>query len=732
MKSILCRTALLLLSASLLAFNAVAESPKTNAKKNVSTIGTHQMNNPLLNLSLNQFPDFSTIQAEHIEPAIDYLLTKNREHIKTLLESTKTYTWENLVLPVETMEAELGDVWGLISHLNSVNNTPKFYEAYEKALAKLTVYSTEIRQNKALYDAYKTIHAHNKFSHYTKAQQKTIENPLRDARLSGIELSPDKQELFKKLSTQLSELESKFQQNVLESTKNWFLEIDDAQKLKGLSKEALESSALKAKEKGKTGWVLTLDQPSYHAVMTTVDDSAIRQQMYQAYTTRASQFFPGGPQWDNSQILLEIVSLRKQIAHLLGFENYCQYALENRMVKDTNHVTEFLSNLLTRARESAKQELAELQAFAKKEYQLAKIEVWDVPYLSEKLLHQKHNISEELLRPYFPEEKVLQGLFSIAHNLYGITLKEVKTSATWDPDVRFFEVYDKNNALRGKFYVDLYTRPSKNGGAWVAGAKSRMKQNAEQQYSMAFLNTNVTKATSESGKPTLLSHDEVVTLFHEFGHCLHQVLTKIDYPSIGGFNVEWDAIELPSQLMENWAWEEGALKLISEHWESKKPLPPEMIAQLKAAKNFNSGLFLVRQLEFALFDFNLHATQNLEKPEDVQQILDKVREETALLEIPDYNRFQNGFTHIFAGGYSAGYYSYLWAEVLSSDAYEFFTHKGLLFDEEVAQKFLTQVLERGGSEDFMDMFIEFRGKKPDTSALLRHYGLSTGARHLDK
>ncbi len=718
---------LLFLLVFFLQFDVMAENAKSaQITKEITQIGTNEMNNPLLQLSLNQFPSFVNIRAEHVEPAVDHLLAKNRNLIKTLLESTQNYTWDNFVLPLELMDAELGDVWHLINHLNMVHNTPEFYEAYEKALAKITVYGTEIRQNKALYQAYNTVQASDEYPHYTDAQQKTIENPLREFKLSGIELSQEKQDLFKKLSTQLSELESRFEQNVLQSTKGWFLEVSDPERLKGLSAEVLAASALKAKEKGKTGWILTLDQPTYVAVLTTANDRSIREQMYHAYMTRASKDFPGGAQWNNSQLLLQIVTIRKQLANLLGFENYCQYALENRMVKNTHHVTQFLSNLLTHARESAKQELATLQEFAQKEYHLAKIEVWDVPYLSEKLQHQKYTISQEILRPYFPEETVLKGLFSIAHNLYGITIKEVQNAEKWDNDVRFFEVYDKNNALRGKFYADFYTRPNKQGGAWVGTAKTRLIRNAEQQYSMAFLITNITKAVPEGPQPTLLSHDDVVTLFHEFGHCLHQILTKVDYPSIAGISgVEWDAVELPSQLMENWAWEEGALRLISGHWENKTPLPTEMIAKLKEAKNFNSGLFLVRQLEFALFDFHLHANQNIASPQDVQQVLDSVRAETALLEIPEYNRFQNGFTHIFAGGYSAGYYSYLWAEALSSDAYELFKEKGLLFDNTVAQKFLTEILERGGSQDFMQMYAKFRGREPDPTALLRHYDLST-------
>ncbi|MBP6104540.1 MAG: M3 family metallopeptidase [Gammaproteobacteria bacterium] len=682
------------------------------------------MNNPLLNLSLNQLPLFTKIKAEHVEPAIDYLLAKNRTQIDALLNHTKKYTWENCALPLEIMDTELADVWNIIEHLNTVDNTPTFYEAYEKSLAKMTLYSTEVKQNKALYDAYKAIQKSAAFPHYTDAQKTIIKNALKASKLSGIELSLENQALFKKLTAQLSELESRFEQNVLQSTKGWFLEIMDQDQLKGLSPEALAASALKSKEKGNAGWLLTLDQPSYHAVMTTVDDRSIREQMYKAYTTKASILFPGGSQWDNSQVLLDIVSIRKQLAHLLGFENYCQYALENRMVKSTTHVTQFLSELLAKAKKPAAQELDALKDFAKKKYGLEAIEVCDLPYLSEKLSEQQYNISQETLRPYFPQEKVLSGLFTIAKNLYGISIQEVKGVETWDPDVRFFEVYDENKALRGKFFIDLYTRPNKRGGAWMQPANSRMIHNDKVQYPMAYLITNVTKAAGETTvQPTLFSHDEVVTLFHEFGHCLHQILTMVDYPSIAGTSVEWDAVELPSQLMENWAWEEGALPLISEHWENKTPLPSEMITQLKESKNFNSGLFLVRQLEFSLFDFNLHAAKNLNKPEDVQQVLNKVREETALLDIPDYNHFQNGFTHIFAGGYSAGYYSYLWSQMLSSDAYEYFKEDGLLFDPKIAHTFLTHILEQGGSKDFMEMYLAFRGKQPDVGALLRHYDL---------
>jgi len=685
-----------------------------------------KMNNPLLNVSLNQLPAFSKMKAEHVESAIDYLLAKNRAQMNALLKNTTTYTWENCALPLEIMDAELENVWNTIEHLNMVDSTPTFYQAYEKALAKITFYNTEVKQHKVLYNAYKAIQQSDAFSHFTDAQKKIIENALKASKLAGIELSDENQALFKKLSTQLSELQSRFEQNVLQSTKGWFLEIIDQDQLKGLSPEALEASALKSKEKGNAGWLLTLDQPSYHAVMTTVDNRSIREKMYRASTTKASTLFPGGPQWDNSRVLVDILNIRKQLAHLLGFENYCQYALENRMVKSSTHVTQFLSELLTKAQKPAAKELDALREFAKKEYGLETIEVWDLPYLSEKLSEQQYNISQERLRPYFPQEKVLKGLFGIAQNLYGISIQEVKGVETWDPDVQFFEVYGENKALRGKFFIDLYTRPNKRGGAWMQPAKSRMMHNHELQYPMAYLITNVTKnAGGSTLQPTLFSHDEVVTLFHEFGHCLHQILSMVDYPSISGTHVEWDAVELPSQLMENWAWEEGALPLISEHWKNKTPLPTEMITQLKASKNFNGGLFLVRQLEFALFDFNLHAANHLNKPEDVQKVLDKVREKTALLDIPDYNHFQNGFAHIFAGVYSAGYYSYLWSEMLSSDAYESFKKDGFLFDATVARAFLTNILEQGGSKDFMQLYLGFRGKQPDVGALLRHYDLPT-------
>jgi oligopeptidase A len=657
-----------------------------------------------------------------IEFAITAALDKNKTFIKNRLAEASEYTWDNFIWPIERMEAELSDLFATVSHLDSVANTPEIHAIYQKVLPLITLYHTEMSQDKKLYQAYKSVKESLAYGQYNEAQKKAVDNPLRDFKLSGIELPDDQKEILKKLNVELSELESQFEQHVLESTNAWGLEITDINELKGLPAEALASAAEKAKAKGKTGWVLTLDYPSYHAVMTSLENSAIRRTVYEAYSTRASNLFPGGSQWDNSPLIDKIIEHRQHIATILKFNSYAALALENRMLKTPAVVIDFLSQLLEKALVVAKKEMIELQAFAKEHYQLATVNVWDVAFLSEKMCQKQYSISENLLRQYFPESVALSGLFNIAHQLYGIKITETKATDLWDPSVRLFEIVDSDNQLRGKFYLDLYARSSKRGGAWVANAKLKMKEKNDVQSPEIYLNMNVAKPIQ--GKEALLSHEEVLTLFHEFGHTLHGLLTQIGYPSISGLEgVAWDGVELPSQLMENWCWEQEALKLITRHVETKEALPAEIFSNLIASKNFQAGLHLVRQLEFALFDFNIHLNRSENKEDFVQETLDDIRTKTALLPVPAFNRFQHSFTHVFSGGYSAGYYSYLWSEVLSADSYEFFKHRAQVFDKSVAKSFLENILEKGGSRDFMDLFIAFRGKEPDVSALLRQYNL---------
>jgi len=680
-----------------------------------------ETNNPLL--SKNELPLFTQLKPEQIEPAIDSILSENRKTIEKLLSENKEYTWNNLVYPIEIIQANLNDVWAIVSHLESVKNTPEWHKAYEITLPKISEYYTELAQNEKLYQAFLKVRQGAGFKKLNFAEQKIIDNNIRDFKLAGVALPPEKRAEVKALSMQLSELESQFQQNVLQATQGWSLHITDVDKLKGLPDRALEASRLQAKEQEKEGWALTLDYPSYHAVLTYADDRGIRETVYQAFTTRASNLFPGKEKFDNSQTMVKIMKLRQRLASLLDFNHYAEYALANRMLKSPEQVLHFLNDLSDRCQDVAGKEANNLKTFAKEQCQIADLRPWDVAYVSEKMLHANYAISQETLRQYFPEDSVLNGLFTIVNRLYGISINEVKQFDKWHESVRLFEIYDANNHLRGKFYLDPYARPDKRGGAWVVPAKVRVKQlDGNIQAPVTYVVTNFSKPLA--GGPALLTHDEVTTLFHEFGHCLHATLSKVDYPSIAGINgVYWDAVELPSQLMENWCWEEEALKLFAKHHETNEPLPHDLFLKLKASKNFQVSLGLIRQLEFALFDFNLHMHPAEENDAYIQTVLDKVREQTAFLPLADFNRSQNSFLHIFSGGYSAGYYSYLWSEVMSADAFQAFKSQNKVFDNEIAARFLYNILEQGGSKDFMDLFVAFRGREPEVNALLKQYEL---------
>ncbi len=682
------------------------------------------MQNPLLQPAFNTLPYFQNVQPEHIAPAIETLLNKNRNTLNQLLENQKIYTWDNLVLPLEIMEGELEDLWSTISHLNAVVNTADFHHAYQKSLTRLTEYHTEMRQNKKLYRAYSSVIADPAYLNLNNEQQKVIENIIRDFKLSGIHLSEEKQIIFKSLNMKLSELESTFEQNVLESTDDWSLHITDINQLKGLPQDILEEAITNAKNKGKTGWLLTLEYPCYIAVMTYVENREIRKIFYTAYTTRASAIESSDNtiKWDNTPVMQEIMKARLDLSKLLDFQNYAEYALRTRMLKKTTDVTHFLEDLISRLKEVAVDNVNELKAFALKNCQIESLAVWDTAYVGEKMLQDKYAISEELLKQYFPEQKVIQGLFDVVYKLYGVTVKEVLAFDKWHPDARLFEVYDEQNKLCGHFYIDIYARPNKRSGAWVSDCKIRMQHaNGQLQLPAAYLVANFSPSRVDGS--VLLTHDEVITLFHEFGHCLHHLLTTVDYPSIsGGHGVSWDAIELPSQLLEYWCWEEEALDLFSEHIQTKEPLPKDLFLKLKASKNFQIGLRLMRQLEFALFDFVLHSQISEKAFLDIQSILDDVRSKTAIMPPPKFNRFQNTFSHIFGGSYAAGYYSYLWSEVLAADAFSLFTEDHQIFNRTIAQRFADTILAKGGSQEFMDLFIAFRGRPPKTDALLKEWG----------
>ena len=675
------------------------------------------MSNPLLETT--ELPQFSKIKPEHVVPAIDELLQNARSVVEQCLQQ-QHYNWENLVEPIAEAEDKLGKAWSPVSHLNSVVNTDELRDAYNACLPKLSEYSTEMGQNKALFEAYKAISESSEFKNLDAAQQKIIDNALRDFRLSGIDLDEEKQQRYKEISQKLSELSSKYSDNVLDATNDWSKLITDENELKGLPESAMIQAKQTAEMAGKEGWMITLQFPSYIAVMTYADNRELRHEHYQAFITRASEL--GNPDWDNSEIMEEILGLRHEKSQLLGFANYAELSLATKMADKPTDVTVFLEDLAEKSLPQARQDLRELEQFAQQHYGVEGLESWDVGYYSEKMRQHCYQLSQEEVKAYFPATKVIPGLFAVVNKLYGLQINEIEDFDRYHKEVRFFEIKDKHNTVRGRFYLDLYARAKKRGGAWMDDCVSRKKVNGEIQIPVAYLVCNFTPPAGET--PALLTHDEVMTLFHEFGHGLHHMLTQVDYLGVSGINgVEWDAVELPSQIMENWCWEKEALALISGHYETGEPLPDELFNKMLAAKNFQAGAMMVRQLEFSLFDFKIHQAFDPNQGGRIYQILDEIRQQVAVMLPPAFNRFAHSFSHIFAGGYAAGYYSYKWAELLSSDAYSLFEENGI-FDRETGEAFLTHILEKGGSNNAMELFKNFRGREPEIDALLRHNGIA--------
>ncbi|HFE38166.1 MAG TPA: M3 family peptidase, partial [Gammaproteobacteria bacterium] len=575
--------------------------------------------------------------------------------------------------------------------------------------------------NDALFFAYQALQSSPEFAGYDVVQQKIINNAIRDFHLSGVDLPEEKKQRYKEIMQQLSNLTSKFDQNLLDATHAWSKLIPDESELAGLPDSVKKLAQQTAKNKGQEGWLLTLEFPSYYPVMLYADDRALREEMYRAYVTRASELGPNAGQWDNSEVMEAVMKLRHEAAVLLGFENYAQRSLATKMAQDTSQVMDFLYELVDKSLPVAKREYAELENYACEALGLTSLEAWDVPYASEKLRQHTYAISQEELKPYFFQENVLAGMFNVVNRLYGIRITETQGVDTWHEDVKFFTITDKQGNLRGQFYLDLYARPHKRGGAWMDECLTRMSIGGETQNPVAYLTCNFTPPVDD--KPALFTHDEVNTLFHEFGHGLHHMLTKVDYPSVSGISgVPWDAVELPSQFMENWCWEKSALDSIAKHYETGASLPDELYKKMIAAKNFQSGMQMVRQLEFSIFDMRIHLADLSTGKAGIYDILREVRERVAVTKVPEFNRFAHGFSHIFAGGYAAGYYSYKWAEVLSADAFSRFEEEGV-FNQDVGQRFLENILEKGGSEEPMDLFVAFRGRKPKIDALLRHSGI---------
>ncbi|MDH4558917.1 oligopeptidase A [Pseudomonas sp. BN417] len=668
-------------------------------------------------------PPYSSIRPEHVQPAIETVLADNRAAIAALLEQQDgTPTWQGLVLALDELGERLGRAWSPVSHLNAVCNSAELRAAYEACLPKLSEYWTELGQNRELFQVYEALASGPEAAGFEVAQKTILEHALRDFRLSGIDLPADQQERYGEIQMKLSELGSRFSNQLLDATQAWTKEVHDEAALAGLTDSAKAQMKQAAEAKGLGGWLITLEFPSYYAVMTYADDRALREEVYTAYSTRASDQGPNAGQHDNGPVMAEILVLRQELARLLGFAHFSDLSLATKMAESTDQVLGFLRDLAKRSKPFAAQDLEELRAFAA-ERGVADLQSWDVGYFSEKLREQRYSISQETLRAYFPIDKVLSGLFAIVQKLYGIEIRELSGFDTWHPDVRLFEI-SENGQHVGRFFFDLYARANKRGGAWMDGARDKRRSTRGELISpVANLVCNFTPAVGD--KPALLTHDEVTTLFHEFGHGLHHLLTRVEHAGASGINgVAWDAVELPSQFMENWCWEPEGLALISGHYQTGEPLPQDLLDKMLAAKNFQSGLMMVRQLEFSLFDFELHATHG--DGRSVLDVLETIRDEVAVMRPPAFNRFANSFAHIFAGGYAAGYYSYKWAEVLSADAFSRFEEEGVL-NPATGRAFREAILARGGSQEPMVLFVDFRGREPSIDALLRHSGLTEDA-----
>ena len=708
--------------------------------------------NPLLDFS--GLPRFAEIKPEHVVPAIEQLLAENRALIARLLANDAQPNWQNFIVPMENANERLSRAWGPVGHLNAVMNSPELREVYNATLPKITQYYAELGQNLALFGKFKALRNSPEFGGLSAARKKIIENELRDFRLGGAELPENKKVRYLEIQERLSELSSRFSDNLLDATNDHTLVIENKGELSGLPDDVLQAAQEAAVATGKSGWLFTLKAPSYMPVMQYADNRGLREKMYRAYGTRASEF--GKAEWDNTPLMDEIVQLRGEEASLLGFASFGELSLATKMAESPQQVVEFMRELARRARPFAEKDLAELREFARAELGLAELQSWDIGYASEKLREKRYAFSEQEVKQYFPEDAVLPGMFRLVETLYGLQIK-ASSAPVWHDDVRFFDIRDAQGQLVGQFYLDLYARSSKRGGAWMDDVITRRRLATCIQTPVAYLNCNFSApvggatASGEQGpaqrdanvresvaaaasmsvknlrpdgrRPAVFTHDEVITLFHEFGHGLHHLLTEVEDLAVSGINgVEWDAVELPSQFMENFCWEWDVLRGMTRHSDTNEKLPRTLFDKMLAAKNFQSGLQTLRQIEFALFDMLMHSNFEAGGGKSILQLLDEVRAEVAVLIPPAFHRFPHSFAHIFAGGYAAGYYSYKWAEVLSADAYSLFEENGVL-NPDVGARFRSEILAMGGSRGAMDSFSAFRGREPGIDALLRHNGL---------
>ncbi len=678
------------------------------------------MTNPLLTSA--DLPSYAAIEADHIEPALDHLLAANRADLERLLAIEAVYTWDNLIRPLEELEDRLNKAWSPVNHLHSVRDSEALRAAYNACLPKLSAYYSELGQHQGLYRAYQQIATGPEYARLDPAQRKVIADALRDFKLSGIALPPEEQARYRDIQRELAQLGAQFSENVLDATQEWTRHLSDESRLAGLPESARALARQTARQRGLDGWLLTLELPSYLPVLNYADDRELRRELYDAYCTRASDQGPNGGRWDNGPVMERILALRHELAQLLGFHDYAEYSLATKMADSPDQVLEFLDDLARRARPQAQRELDGLREFARERFGLDDVQAWDIGYYAEKLRQHRYQLSQEELRPYFPMTRVLPGLFAVAERLFGVTVYPLDEVETWHPDVRVYAIVDAAGHPRGRFYLDLYARPHKRSGAWMDGCLARRRLGEAIRLPAAYLVGNFTPPVGDD--PALLTHNEVLTMFHEFGHGLHHLLTTVDYLPVAGIHgVEWDAVELPSQFLENWCWSREALDGLAGHYQTGEPLPEDLYQRMLAAKHFQAGILMVRQLEFGLFDFRLHRDYDPARGGRVLEVLDQVRRQVAVIVPPAYNRFANAFTHIFAGGYAAGYYSYKWAEVLSADAFSAFEENGI-FDPATGARFRKSILEVGGSRPALASFVEFRGREPRIEPLLRSSGIA--------
>lgn len=673
-------------------------------------------NNPLLHFS--GLPKFEEVKAEHVSPAIEHLLNEARATIETLVASEAVVTWDNFAAKLEDMEERISRAWSQVGHMNAVVNSPELREAYNDNLSKLTDFYADLGQDERLYAKFRALRTSKSFESLTSSQKKIIENELRDFRLGGAELPAEQKARFKVIQEELSKLSSKFEENVLDNTNDYALYVEDASTLTGIPDDVLQTAAEAAKADGKPGWKFTLHFPSYLPVLQYAENRELRETLYRAYATRASEV--GKPEWDNTPIISQILKLRLEAAKLLGFANYAELSVATKMAESASQVNDFLHDLAQKAKPYALRDKVELDEYAAK-LGITDMQAWDVAYASEKLREEKYAFSDLEVKQYFPESKVLAGLFKVVETIFGVHVIKSQASV-WHEDASFYDIQDHAGKLIGQFYLDLYARNNKRGGAWMDEAITRRKVDGKLTTPVAFLTCNFSAPVG--GKPALFTHDEVLTMFHEFGHGLHHMLTQVDDYGVSGIKgVEWDAVELPSQFMENFCWEWDVLRHMTAHVDTGEQLPRALFDKMVAAKNFQAGMQTVRQIEFSLFDIRLHSEFDPYGSLTALDLIETVRDEVAVVRPPQWNRFPNNFTHIFSGGYAAGYYSYKWAEVLSADAYSMFEEDGVL-SAETGKRYWQEILAQGGSRSALESFTAFRGREPNIDALLRHNGMS--------